>query len=46
MEVRGQLHALAASPLPGKSPHYPLDKRLGGPQSWSEWGKRLNFTPI
>jgi len=26
MEVSGQLHA------PGKSPCYPLDRRLGGPQ--------------
>jgi hypothetical protein len=32
MEVSGQLHAQAALP-PGKSPWYPLDRRLGGPQS-------------
>jgi hypothetical protein len=30
----GQLHAPAALP-PGKEPRYPLDKRLGGPQSRS-----------
>jgi hypothetical protein len=29
MEVSGQLHASAALP-PGKSPRYPLDRRLGG----------------
>jgi hypothetical protein len=32
--VSGQLHALAALP-PGKSPRYPLERRLGGPQSRS-----------
>jgi hypothetical protein len=32
MEVRGQLHAPAALPQ-GKSPWYPLDRRLCGPQS-------------
>jgi hypothetical protein len=34
MEVSGQLHAPAALP-PGKSPWYPLDRRLSGPQSHS-----------
>jgi hypothetical protein len=34
MEVSGQLHAPAALP-PGKSPQYPFDRRLGGPQSRS-----------
>jgi len=34
MEVSGHLHAPAILPQ-GKSPWYPLDKRLGGPQSWS-----------
>jgi hypothetical protein len=29
----GQLHAPAAL-LPEKSPQYPLDRRLDGPQSW------------
>jgi hypothetical protein len=32
--VSGQLHAPAAL-FPGKSPPYPLDRRLGGPQSRS-----------
>jgi hypothetical protein len=32
LEVSGQLHSPAALP-PGKSPRYPLDRRLGGPQS-------------
>jgi hypothetical protein len=32
--VSGQLHAPAALP-PGKEPRYPLDRRLGGPQSRS-----------
>jgi len=34
MEASGQLHALASLP-PGKEPQYQLDRRLGGPQSWS-----------
>jgi hypothetical protein len=34
MEVNGQLHAPAALPQ-GKEPRYPLDRRLGGPQSRS-----------
>jgi hypothetical protein len=34
MEVNGQLHAPATLP-PGKEPRYPLDRRLGGPQSRS-----------
>jgi hypothetical protein len=34
MEVNGQLHAAAALPT-GKSPRYPLDRRLRGPQSRS-----------
>jgi len=34
MEVSGQLHAMAALP-PGKEFWYPLDRRLGGPQSQS-----------
>jgi hypothetical protein len=37
MEVSGQLHAPAAS-TPGKSPWYPLDRRLGWPQSRSGRG--------
>jgi hypothetical protein len=34
MEVSGQLHATAAFPS-GKSPRYPLDRRVGGLQSLS-----------
>jgi hypothetical protein len=37
MEVSGQLHAPPAL-LPGKSLWYPLDRRLGGPQSHSGHG--------
>jgi hypothetical protein len=37
MEVGGQLHAPAAYSH-GKSPCYPLDRRLGGPQSRSGHG--------
>jgi len=38
--VSGQLHAPATSPpgKEGKSPWYPLDRRLGGPQSHSGHG--------
>jgi hypothetical protein len=32
MEVSGQFHEPTALP-PGKSPQYPLDRWLGGPQS-------------
>jgi hypothetical protein len=35
MEMSGQLHAPAAL-HPGKSPWYPLDGRLGGPNNRSE----------
>jgi hypothetical protein len=37
MELSGQLHALAVLPQE-KSLQYPLDRRLGGPQSWSRHG--------
>jgi hypothetical protein len=37
MKVSGQLHAPAAL-LQGMSPWYPLDRRLGGPQSRSGRG--------
>jgi hypothetical protein len=37
MEVSGQLHAPTALPQ-GKSPWYPLGRRLGGPQSQSGRG--------
>jgi hypothetical protein len=38
MEVSGQFHAPASFPPGGKSPRYPLDRRLGGPQSRSGRG--------
>jgi hypothetical protein len=45
MEVSGQLHVLAAYPQ-GKSPLYPLDRRLGGPQSRSgRSGEEKNSQP-
>jgi hypothetical protein len=45
MEVSGQLHAPAALP-PGKRPWYPLDRRLGGPQSRSgRGGEEKNSQP-
>jgi len=37
MEMSGQIHAPAAL-LPRKEPPYPLDRRLGGPQSRYERG--------
>jgi hypothetical protein len=37
MEVSGQFHAPAALPQ-GKSPWYPLDRRLGGSQNRSGRG--------
>jgi hypothetical protein len=33
--VSGQRHAPTAVYPRGKDPWYPLDRRLGGPQSWS-----------
>jgi hypothetical protein len=45
MEVSGQLQAPAALPQ-GKSPWYPLDRRLGGPQSRSgRGGEEKNSQP-
>jgi hypothetical protein len=38
----GQLHAPAALP-PGKKPRYPLDRRLGGPQSRSERREEISW---
>jgi hypothetical protein len=37
MEVSGRLHAQVALPQ-GRSPWYPLDRRLGGPQRQSGSG--------
>jgi len=43
MEVSGQLHAPAALP-PGKSPHYSLDRWLGGLQNRSgRSGKKVPY---
>jgi hypothetical protein len=45
MEGSGQLQAPAALP-PGKSPWYPLDRKLGGPQSRSgRGGEEKNSQP-
>jgi hypothetical protein len=33
--VNGQCHFPAALYFGGKDPRYPLDRKLGGPQSWS-----------
>jgi hypothetical protein len=42
----GQLHASAAL-VPGKNPQYPLDRRLGGPQSRSGCGgEKKNSQPL
>jgi hypothetical protein len=42
----GQLYASAALP-PGKDQWYPLDRRLGGPQRWSEHGgEEKNSQPL
>jgi hypothetical protein len=35
MGVSGQRHAPAAHYPRGMDPRYPLNRRLGGPQSWS-----------
>jgi hypothetical protein len=44
-EVSDELHGLPALPW-GKSPHNPLDRRLGGPQSQSGcYGKNKNLAP-
>jgi hypothetical protein len=45
MEVSGKLHAPAALP-PEKESRYPLDRRLGGPQSRSgRGGEEKNSQP-
>jgi hypothetical protein len=47
MEVICQLYAPAALPPQGKSPWYPLDRRLGGPQSRSgPGGEEKNSQPL
>jgi hypothetical protein len=43
--MSGKLHAPVALP-PGKKPRYPLDRRLGGPQSRSgRGGEEKNSQP-
>jgi hypothetical protein len=43
IKLNGQLHALAVL-LQGKDPWYPLNRRLGGPQSCSgHGGEEKNF---
>jgi hypothetical protein len=45
MVISGQIHAPAALPR-GKSPLYPLYRRLGGPQSRSgRYGEVKNLVP-
>jgi len=43
--VSGHLHTLAALP-PGKDPWYPLDRRLGGPQSRSGPSAVITIVPF
>jgi hypothetical protein len=46
MEISGQL-LVPASLLPGKEPQYPLDRRVGGPQSRSgHGGEEKNSQPL
>jgi hypothetical protein len=46
MEVSGQLHAAATLP-PEKEPLYPLDRRVGGPQTMSGRGsEETNSQPL
>jgi hypothetical protein len=46
MEVSGQIHDPAALP-PGKEHRYPIDRRLGGPQSRSGRGdEEKNSQPL
>jgi len=44
MEMSGQLPAPATFPW-GRSPQYPLDKRLGGPKSQSECSGKEESLP-
>jgi hypothetical protein len=44
--MSGQIHAPAALPQ-GKSPWYPLDRRLDGPWNWSgRAGEEKNSQPL
>jgi len=44
MEASGQLHTPVTLP-PGKSPQFPMDRRLSGPCSWCECGGGMNPFP-
>jgi hypothetical protein len=44
MEMNGQLYAQTALSQ-GKNPWYPLDRRLGDPQSWSGEEKKSVTLP-
>jgi len=44
--VSGQLHTPATLPPGIKSPWYPLDRRLGGPQNQSGHGGEENSQPL
>jgi len=46
MEVSGQLLAPAALPPGKESPWYPLDRRLGWPQSRAGRGGERKFMPL
>jgi hypothetical protein len=43
--MNGQLHALAALSL-GKSPQYPLERRLGGPQNRLDDVEKRKFLTV
>jgi hypothetical protein len=45
MGVSGQRHASAALYPRGKNPRYPLDRRLGGPQTGLDAGARRKIRP-
>jgi hypothetical protein len=47
LNLSGQLHALAASPPQEKHPHYPLNRRLGGPTvSLNTFGEQIDICPL
>jgi hypothetical protein len=46
MELSGQFHSWPLYPW-GRSPQYPLDRRLGGPHGWSvRYGKKKISRPF
>jgi hypothetical protein len=45
MEMSGQLHSSAVYSL-GKSPRYPLERRLGGPQSSLDAVEKRKILPL